>query len=107
MDGRVVVLDLNFRSNGSTAAVLLADDVRRRRGARVLRFRGWRVDGDFAALRRLADPAIERGTLLPRSGWDPAAAGADGPARASGLLLGSSREEVAEEEARLAALGLS
>jgi hypothetical protein len=105
-DGRVVVLDLNFRSNGSTAGVLLRDDLLRRRGARVVRFRSWHADGDFAALRRAADPAIARGTLVPRTGWDPAASGLGGPARMSGFLLGDAREQVAEEEARLARAGL-
>lgn len=107
-DGRVVVLDLNFRVNGSTAAVLLAPAVRRARGPCVMHLRGFVSRHDFRTTVAAAAAAVRRGTLIPLGAFDPAAAGHAGHAsRVSGLVIGPTRADVARAEADLATAGLA
>lgn len=106
-DDRLLVFDLNFRINGSTAALLLARSVRETLGRPVLRMRSWRGTGTYGELLKAAYTALARDILLPLNSYDPTAGGeVEAPPRLSGLLLGRSREEVTECERELAALGL-
>lgn len=106
VDGPPRVLDLNFRINGSTAAVWLRASIENVRGARTIRSKAWSGPPDFAALERAVRRAIDRGTLVPLGLYDPSACGTGGIPRVGGLLLGNSREEVEAEDRRLAADGL-
>lgn len=105
--GRMVVFDLNFRINGSTTALLLAERVRERLGQPVLRLRSWRGQGSYGQLLAATYAAMDKGLLVPLNSYDPAAGGQPlAPPRLLGLLGGGSREEVGERERELAALGL-
>ena len=106
-DGRVVVFDLNFRLNGSTAALLLAESVRSSLGQPVIRLRSWRGKGTYREMLNAAYTAMGKGLLLPLNSYDPVAGGQPhAPPRMAGLIIGGSRDEVNEREGELAALGL-
>jgi hypothetical protein len=105
-DGTWRVLDLNFRVNGSTAGAWLRASIEATRGSRVMQGRGWACRAGFEALVRLVGDAVRRGTLVPFGLYDPAACDAGGLARVAGLVLGESREAIAEETRRLAGEGL-
>jgi len=106
-DGRVVVFDMNFRLNGSTAALLLAESVRSSLGQPVIRLRSWRGKGTYREMLRAAYIAMGKGLLLPLNSYDPVAGRQPhAPPRMAGLIVGGSRAEVKEREGELAALGL-
>ena len=86
-DGRLRVLDANFRFNGSTVALLFQDALVAR-GLPVVRSRGFAFDGSFEEMERAIRGA--RAFLLPTGAWDPA----EGPPRIRALVAGASREEV-------------
>jgi hypothetical protein len=100
-----LVLDLNFRMNGSTAAALLRPALEAR-GARAIRWRSFEGRDGFPALFRAVRSATERGTVVPLAFYDPRATPVGGLPRASLLLLGASREETDAEERRLADAGV-
>jgi hypothetical protein len=104
-DGSLKVLDLNFRVNGSTAAVWLRDGPGAGRPAACMRLRGWTA-AEPDTLCRAARRAIDRGVLVPLGAYDPTACAMGGVPRLHGLVLGATREAVAEQEERLANDGL-
>ncbi|HTO77378.1 MAG TPA: hypothetical protein VMQ61_14995 [Thermoanaerobaculia bacterium] len=106
-DGPPRVLDLNFRVNGSTAAVWLRGSIERREGARSMRLRGWACERSFSDLLRIARGAMKRRALIPLGLYDPAACSEGGLPRLHGILIGPSREAVREEERLLAREGLT
>jgi hypothetical protein len=104
-DGALYVLDLNFRLNGCTPMILLADALKERGGADVMHFRKLqgRLGGD--ALAEALMPFVGAGRLVPLSLFDAVAAGYSGkPSSVQALTLGSSREEVLELEAEIGAV---
>lgn len=104
--GRIVVFDLNFRVNSSTAAVLLHSSVAEQHSFRVARLAGWKCERGFETMIREASRAMEAGHLLPLGTHDPTLHGHDAPALLRGLLLAESREELPEKDALLAEGGL-
>jgi hypothetical protein len=105
-DDRVVVIDLNFRLNGSTSGILLRESIERATGATVFRQRSFAADDGFDHLTTVARDFIRRGRLIPTNLYDPRAAGHRGPgvpARMTGLLLADSRADAMALEAELAA----
>jgi len=106
-DGPPLVLDLNFRVNGSTAAVWLKAGIEEARGGVSMRLRSWAFERGFDDLFRIARRAVERRSLLPLCLYDPRACEAGGMPRLHGILVGASRAAVREEERRLAAEGLA
>ena len=105
-NGTWLVLDLNFRVNGSTPGAWLRTAIAATRGASVLRGRSWRCPGGFDLLTRIVRGAVRRGTLIPLGFYDPDAAAMGGVARVGGLLLGNSREEIEEQDRRMMGEGL-
>ena len=104
-DGAIYVLDLNFRLNGCTPMILLADALKDGGGAEVIHFRKLqgRLGGD--ALADALTPFVRDGRLVPLSLFDAVAAGYPGkPASVQALTLGSSREEVLALEAEIVAV---
>ncbi len=107
VEGNIAVFDLNFRANGSTAALLLQESIAQRTGATVMRVRAWEGRSGYHGLLDTAYTAMNNGWLIPLVSYDPRLDGiTDAPPRLVGLLLGDSREEVCEREREIAALGL-
>jgi hypothetical protein len=101
-EGLVYVLDLNFRLNGCTSSILLADAVAERTGAGTMHFRTLRTPADAGTLASLLRPHVAGGRLVPLNFFDPAAAGySNSPSSVQTLVLGSSRAEVLAIEADL------
>jgi hypothetical protein len=106
-DGRWVVMDLNFRVNGSSAAVLLAPSIHRMMGACLLHLRSFTCEGGFAKLVAIARTAQRSGRLIPLASLDTTLSAHVGrPARLSALVVGDSKAEAHQVEADLAASGL-
>jgi len=106
-DGRIYVLDLNFRVNGSTAAVLLAPALLEERGRQVMHLRGLKGVGSATELAAAARVAVDREQLIPLSLFDAVAAGyPNQPPILRALVLGASQDEVMAIEAELAVAGL-
>ena len=107
-DGRIVVFDLNFRVNGSTAPLLLAESVQRTSGRTVFRFRALQGSGTYRDLLNSAYVVLQKGIFLPLSSYDPEVGGyPSARPRMTGLILGNARGEVEENERELSAMGLS
>ena len=107
-DDRALAFDLNFRTNGSTTALLLHESIVRETGSTVMRLRSWTGTRGYGALLDAAYAGLEQGYFMPLASYDPFADGIPSAApRLGGVLLGASRDEVREREAQFAALGLS
>ncbi|MBV9689999.1 MAG: ATP-grasp domain-containing protein [Ktedonobacteraceae bacterium] len=95
-DDRVVVLDLNFRVNGSTAAVLLQRGTMEAYGVSTLLYNSWEWHGAIGRRIALAQQFIQQGYFVPLSFYNAEAG--PYPNSASmlvGIVIGQSREEVA------------
>jgi len=102
-----VAFDLNFRVNGSTAALLLAESAQRTSGRTVLRFRALQGSGTYRDLLNSAYTAIHKDIFLPFSSYDLETGGyPKARPRMTGLILGKTREEAEEHERELSTMGL-
>ncbi len=105
-DNRVLVIDLNFRLNGSTPALLLEDSIVKTFNASVLLFRNWKAritQGEFLSVSR---EAIEHSRLIPISLYDPLSGPCSDSVYFSGILFGASREDVLAKQLVLARYGI-
>jgi hypothetical protein len=106
-DARWVVLDLNFRVNGSAAAVLLAPAIQRAVGPCCLHLRSFSCDAGFTRLLSETRSALRSGSLIPLCMFDPTAAGHAGqPSRLSALIVAESQACAHRIETELVARGL-
>jgi len=107
-DGQVRVLDLNFRLNASTRALLLREAIAARFGATLLHAASFKMAAPFATLLSVARAALERGELVPLSVFSAEAAGypAGTENRLSGIVPGRDRDEIEERLGRLSRSGL-
>jgi len=105
-DGRLVALDCNFRINGSTVGLLCHSAIQELHGAAEIQFRTVRDSRGWASLCGTLEPLAREGRVLPYAGYDPAGEPASGIARASVLVTGPTREDVARTVDRLLACGL-
>lgn len=105
-DGRIRVLDLNFRINGSTAALLLLESVEKELSKPVMRLGGWCVDGGYDQVADATRRAFGQRLLLPFVFYEAEEPGGDRKYNLSAALLCATREEVARNEASLATLGI-
>lgn len=106
-DGRIIVFDLNFRINGSTCALVLADAVRHHLGQAVMRSCTLVGKGSYGEALEGVYKAMERKLLVPTASCDPAAGGYSAVPRIQCLILGQTREEVAENQRQIAEWGFS
>jgi hypothetical protein len=109
-DGRVLVLDLNFRVNGSTAAVLFAPAVWREHSSiGIMHLKSFSIpagDGFDRALPAVRS-SVNKRAIIPLNIFDARAAGyPDRAGRLLALVLGQSKQQVLANEASLAADGL-
>lgn len=106
-DRKTYVLDLNFRVNASTPAILLAPAIAEKRVDGVMHFR--RIGGPRRAqdLATALTPHVEGGRIVPLNLFDAHGAGyPDVAASAQVLVVGDSREDVQRIEAELASAGI-
>jgi hypothetical protein len=106
-NGECKVFDLNFRANGSTPAVLLAESVYRRFDRPVMRLRRFSGTDGYRQLLQAARQAMNEEIFLPLGSCDPSA----GPypnerPLMTGLILGQTRFDVLENERKLMSLGM-
>jgi hypothetical protein len=111
--GRSLVIDLNFRVNGSTAAVLLAgaiDEATMPGVTMHLRTFLGRAGAPAGDLFRAVRAAVRAGRLVPLATFDPIAAGytpdSGATARVAGIVLGDGRDDCLAYEADLATRGV-
>lgn len=99
---RLLVFDLNFRTNGSTVSLLLLRSVEEILGPQVVRLRSWTTSKMFGQVADVVKRWVADGALLPLCVYDPGPATERGrETRLMGMVLGASRSEVREREARL------
>lgn len=96
-DKRVLTIDLNFRLNGSTPGLLLQESIMNKYKASVLLARSWKPSIAWRKFLPLCQKAIDRGDLVPVSIYCPAKDSGFNP-HLSGILVGSSREEILHKE---------
>ena len=105
---RPQVLDLNFRVNGSTAAVLLAPAICTAKGPATLHLRTFVGQNGFAPMIATGKSATKSGKIIPLSAFDPDLAGHPSAApRLVALVRGESRNDALDIEADLARHGLA
>ncbi len=105
-DGRPVVLDLNFRINGSTLGLAYRESLFEQYGPMEILVRSVRDTRGWDHLRgALSAPGA--GIVLPYAGYDPAAGDGGGTARASILIGGPDRNEVLAAQSELMNRGLT
>ena len=106
-DATWVVLDLNFRVNGSTAAALLAPAIQRAVGPCCLHLRSFTCDAGFKSLLAATRLAFRTGSLIPLSTFDSTVAGHAGqPSRLLAIIVAESQAGARHLETELVASGL-
>lgn len=107
-DGRLYVLDLNFRSNASTALVMMARAIAARGRGATMHLRRMQSERTAAELAKALTPDVRSGRLVPLSLFDAEAAGYRGrQASTRVLVVGESRAEILTIEAELAEAGIA
>lgn len=92
-DGRFMVVDLNFRMNGSTVALLLSDSVAQHDGSSVMRSVSLRFRGEWDDLIRGTATAMRDRHVIPMCTYRPPA-GSGGPPRLQAMVTGPTRTAV-------------
>ena len=106
-DGEIYVLDLNFRVNASTPAVLLAAPLAERRGGGIMHFRRVSAACPETDLAKALTPYVQGGRIVPLNLFDARLAGyPEIGANAQVLIIGQSRDEVMAIETELAVAGI-
>ena len=106
-DGAAYIYDLNFRFNGSTTPLLLYNSASSAIGRKLVKFRSWSYSRSINSLFKTLYTALNKYSLLPVNIYDPLAGGRPNTnIRVFGMLFGSSRDEIAENEKSLFNLGL-
>jgi len=106
-DGHSYIYDLNFRFNGSTTPILLHNSASSVMGRELAKFRSWRYKGDICSLLKILHTTLDKYLFLPFNIYDPLAGGRPNTnASVFGMLFGSSRDEIIENEKNLYELGL-
>lgn len=104
-DNGIYIIDLNFRQNGSTVALLYRNSLAREWDASVIKARKWKSNRSFDECKLQIQSLIAEKRLLPLCIYNPATQSEDNPIFVSGVLAGGSKDEVMEVERRMQALG--
>ncbi|MDW7674706.1 MAG: ATP-grasp domain-containing protein [Bacillota bacterium] len=98
-DNRVLAIDLNFRINGSTAALLLHQSILQNTPFSVLLFRSWKTSANWEKFIYLTNMAIDNLRLIPLAIYNPKSSPYPNAAPLlSGILIGSSKEELLKND---------
>lgn len=93
VDGRFMVMDLNFRMNGSTVALLLSDSVAQHEGSPVIRSVSLRFRGEWDDLIRVTETAMRDHRVIPMCTYRPTDRSGE-PPRLQAMVTGTTRTEV-------------
>lgn len=104
-DGRILVLDLNFRVNGSTAGLLYRESLRDAQGPVEVMFVTLRDSHGWAHACAILTEYVAAGRILPFAGYDPAPC-SGAAAKMSVLATGPTRDDVTSMIASLRWQGL-
>jgi hypothetical protein len=105
-DGRILVFDLNFRLNGSTPALLLAESIAREYRQPAMRLISFKSNSSYGKMIETLYLTMKKGFFLPLITCDPLAnEGCSNRPRAGGLVMGASREEIEERCKEMEGLG--
>src|SRR5205085_12547322 len=100
------VVDLNFRLNASTPAVLLAPALVDRLGEGITHFRTLRGSSTASEMAAALKPWVAAGRVIALSLFDPATAGyRSEPATVQALIVGASMADVIATEQEMARAG--
>ncbi|UNC92230.1 hypothetical protein [Candidatus Contubernalis alkaliaceticus] len=98
-ENRVLAIDLNFRINGSTPALLLKESIFKIHNASVLLSRSWKPNMNWNKFKLTCQNAIESGYLIPISIYNPLVdSNSHSIPHISGILIGSSKEDILKKE---------
>ncbi|UZJ78025.1 ATP-grasp domain-containing protein [Fictibacillus sp. KU28468] len=107
-DGRKIAFDLNYRVNGSTAALLMRDSVEEQLGKKVIKFVSWESKGGIEPLYDEVKRGIEDRYFIPLSIYNGSESPyEDAATLIQGLVLGDTREEADQKEYIFQRAGLS
>ncbi|MFE5318942.1 ATP-grasp domain-containing protein [Paenibacillus sp. NPDC056579] len=104
-DNRMFIIDLNFRQNGSTMALLFKDSIAELLDATVLKLGKWKINSTFHAFRLLTETLIRENMMIPFCIYNPTNQTDDNPIFVYGVLLGRSKEEIMEVERQIHEMG--
>lgn len=106
-NGRVLVFDLNFRVNGSSATLILAKSIYDNLGSRIIRLKRLSAQGTYREMLDAVYAAMDKGMMWPLNSYDPQAGGTPQAVPClTALILGKTRDEVIRYEEILDAQGL-
>ncbi|ALC89357.1 hypothetical protein AM500_05850 [Bacillus sp. FJAT-18017] len=103
-DGRIVCIDLNFRLNASTPALLLKDSILSSTDREYLLYRTWEIEADWEEFYNDCKQLIQNRDLFPLSIYKPED-GQDAKTRISAILAGDTKEEIIGLEDQLSQKG--
>lgn len=104
-DNQIYIIDLNFRQNGSTVALLLKDSIINCWDIKVLKLGKWKIRSTFVEFRLLVESLIRRKLLVPICIYNPTIQTDDKPIFVSCVLVGNSKDEIREVERQMHAMG--
>ncbi|WP_102347713.1 ATP-grasp domain-containing protein [Bacillus sp. Marseille-P3661] len=94
-DNRVLAIDLNFRFNGSTAPLLLSNNIFKHSKSSILLFRSWATNLPYSKVMNIYRRAINNGWLIPLYISKPYYHHHNKPVtRLSGIIAGTSKKAI-------------
>ncbi len=104
---RALVIDLNFRLNGSTPALLLGNSIMLTHNASVLLFRTWNAGMEWKQFVSVCKDLMENNSFIPISIYDPSSSPyPNSRPLISGVLVGYSKQDILKKDALLVKNGL-
>ncbi|MBT2686839.1 ATP-grasp domain-containing protein [Bacillus sp. ISL-47] len=100
-DNRIMALDLNFRLNGSTAALLLSENVMKSLNVSTLKVRSFRTVISFTKLETFTRNLINQQKLVPLTIYKPEHPRQNNPIVLRCLLAGNSKNEILRTEQQI------
>ncbi|MCA0757190.1 ATP-grasp domain-containing protein [Paenibacillus sp. N4] len=100
-DNRIIAIDLNFRMNASTVALLLKESIMESLQVNTLKFRNFKTFVSLNKFERTIKTFIQQKRLVPLSIYNPSNLNSDEPIILYSILVGNSKEEVNKIEQQL------
>ncbi|MEH7346758.1 ATP-grasp domain-containing protein [Bacillus sp. JJ1532] len=104
-DNRIFVIDLNFRQNGSTGALLFMEQIMTSLSVKVLKLRKWKTNLGFDKFKKSVKPMVSGKMLIPLCIYNPTIQNPDNPIYLSSILVGNSKDEIKQIEGQMGKIG--